>query len=330
MRTMPSASPVRGQDCPYHLVRHRLLSRMLLPVRARGIQAGGLSGSQDAPHGGYQRANEEYGDGGEIPELPESCLHEAQRTPKIPKTHVTNGRKPRGDCVEDTAGSSQFFRRTEQHRQTTMPVHRNPPPFFHRLIALLHCAFLVFAAAPLLAQDQVDLGDKVARGSGAVNKITFHIRVVKTVTEQSIVRVPWRHGGRLCISRRGARGKGECRFHRAAQRPQRTRTRTARRVGEIVPRPRADAEALRRDRALGGYGEFPSTGLGGASSYGLRHCLAGLWPKADRRGRRRSTRASLAPRHDLPSLRLQRRIDLRLQLAERLCKFRRGEVVAFV
>ena len=91
MRTMPSASPMRGQDCPYHLVRHRLLSRMLLPVRARGIQAGGLSGSQDAAHGGYQRANEEYGDGGEIPELPESCLHKAQRTPKIPKHTLRTG-----------------------------------------------------------------------------------------------------------------------------------------------------------------------------------------------------------------------------------------------
>jgi hypothetical protein len=251
-RTMPSASPMRGQDCPYHLVRHRLFSRLLLPVRARGIQAGGLSGSQDAPHGGYQRANEEYGDGGEIPELPESCLHKAQRTPKIPKTHVTNGRKPRGDCVEDTAGSSRFFRRTEQHQQTAMPLHRNPPPFFHRLIALLPCAFLAFAAAPLHAQEQVYLGDKVARGCGAVNNLTFRIRVVKTVTEQSIVRVSWRHGGRLCISRRGARGKGERRFerrfHRAAQRPQRTRTRTARRVGEIVPRSRADAEAGRQGR----------------------------------------------------------------------------------
>jgi len=177
-----------------------------------------------------------------------------------------------------------------------MSRHRNPPPFFHRLIALLHCAFLAFAAAPLHAQDQVDLGDKVARGSGAVNKLTFRIRVVKTVPEQSVVRVSWRHGGRLCIFRSGARGKGECRFerrfHRAAQRPQRTRTRTARRVGEIVPRSRADAEALRRDRALGGYGEFPSTGLGGASGFGVRHCLAGLWPKAGRRGRRRSTRAA--------------------------------------
>jgi len=40
--------------------------------------------------------------------------------------------------------------------------------------------------------------------------------------------------------------------------------------------------------------------------------------------------APLAPRHELPSLRLQRRIDLRFQFAERLCKFRRGEVVAFV
>ena len=247
MRTMPSASPMRGQDCPRYIAPHRFSNSLLLPVRARGIQAGGLSGSQDAPHGGYQRANEEYGDGGEIPELPESCLHKAQRTPKIPKTHVTNGRKPRGDCVEDTAGSSRFFRRTEQHRQTAMPLHRNPPPFFHRLIALLPCALM--AAAPLHAQEQVDLGDKVARGSGAVNKLTFRIRVVTTVTEQSIVRVPWRHGGRLCISRSGARGKGECRFHRAAQRPQRTRTRTARRVGEIVPRSRADAEALRRDRA---------------------------------------------------------------------------------
>ncbi len=173
-----------------------------------------------------------------------------------------------------------------------MTPHRNPPPFFHRLIALLPCAFLVFAAAPLLAQDQVDLGDKVARGSGEVNKLTFRIRVVNTVPEQSVVRVSWRHGGRLCISRSGARGKGERRFHRAAQRPQRTRTRTARRVREIVPRSRADAEALRRDRALGGYGEFPSTGLGGASGFGVRHCLAGLWPKAGRRGRRRSTRAA--------------------------------------
>ena len=148
-------------------------------------------------------------------------------------------------------GASRFFRRTEQHRQTPMPVHRNPPPFFHRHIALLPCALM--AAAPLHAQEQVDLGDKVARGSGAVNKLTFRIRVVTTVPEQSIVRVSWRHGGRLCISRSGARGKGECRFecrfHRAAQRPQRTRTRTARRVGEIVPRSRADAETLRRDRA---------------------------------------------------------------------------------
>lgn len=43
---------------------------------------------------------------------------------------------------------------------------------------------------------------------------------------------------------------------------------------------------------LGGYGEFPATGLSGASGFGVRHCLAGLWPEAGRRGRRRSTRAA--------------------------------------
>ena len=43
---------------------------------------------------------------------------------------------------------------------------------------------------------------------------------------------------------------------------------------------------------LGGYGEFPATGLGGASGYGLRPCLAGQRPEAGRRGRRRSTRAA--------------------------------------
>ncbi len=74
-----------------------------------------------------------------------------------------------------------------------MTSPRNPLPFITRLVALLPCAFL--AAAPLHSQDQVDLGDKVARGSGAVSRLTFRIRVVKTVPEQSVVRVSWRHGG---------------------------------------------------------------------------------------------------------------------------------------
>ena len=47
----------------------------------------------------------------------------------------------------------------------------------------------------LHAQEQVDLADKTARGSGAVAKLSFRIRVVKAVPEQSAVRVAWRHGG---------------------------------------------------------------------------------------------------------------------------------------
>ena len=43
---------------------------------------------------------------------------------------------------------------------------------------------------------------------------------------------------------------------------------------------------------LGGYGEFPATGLGCASGFGVRHCFAVLWPEAGRRGRRRSIRAA--------------------------------------
>lgn len=59
--------------------------------------------------------------------------------------------------------------------------------------AFLPCALLI--AGTLHAQDQVDLADKTARGSSAVAKLTFRIRVVKAVPEQSVVRVAWRHGG---------------------------------------------------------------------------------------------------------------------------------------
>ena len=65
-----------------------------------------------------------------------------------------------------------------------MPVHRNPPPFFHRLIALLPCALM--AAAPLHAQEQVDLGDRLARGSGAVTKLTFRISLVGAGNVKSV------------------------------------------------------------------------------------------------------------------------------------------------